>query len=101
MPTIGIHSGVVDPIEWGPIGPNAVALRRNMTCSPCYLAKAEDCPRALACLRSLEPNLVHETADLLLARMPRDRLAKPEPVKEAARKPSRKAKGQQQTVGTA
>ncbi len=39
IPTIGIHSGVVDPVEWGPIGPNAVALRRNMTCSPCYLAK--------------------------------------------------------------
>lgn len=68
IPTIGIHSGVVDPVEWGPIGPNAVALRRNMTCSPCYLAKAEDCPRSLACLRFLEPNLVYETADLLLGR---------------------------------
>jgi ADP-heptose:LPS heptosyltransferase/GT2 family glycosyltransferase len=64
--TIGIHSGVVDPVEWGPIGVNAVALRRNMTCSPCYLANAEDCPRALACLRFLEPNLVYETADLML-----------------------------------
>ncbi|HYZ20841.1 MAG TPA: glycosyltransferase family 9 protein, partial [Rhodopila sp.] len=67
IPTIGIHSGVVDPVEWGPLGPHAVALRRNMSCSPCYLAKAEDCPRALACLRFLEPALVHETADLLLA----------------------------------
>ncbi len=64
--TIGIHSGVVDPVEWGPIGVNAVALRRNMTCSPCYLANAEDCPRALACLRFLEPNLVYEEADLML-----------------------------------
>ena len=64
--TIGIHSGVVDPVEWGPIGVNAVALRRNMTCSPCYLANAEDCPRALACLRFLEPNLVYETAELML-----------------------------------
>ena len=68
IPTIGIHSGVVDPVEWGPIGPNAVALRRNMTCSPCYLAKAEDCPRALACLQFFEPNLVYETADMLLKR---------------------------------
>ena len=66
IPTIGIHSGVVDPIEWGPIGPTAVALRRNMTCSPCYLAKAEDCPRALACLKFFEPALVYEAADLLL-----------------------------------
>ena len=75
IPTIGIHSGVVDPVEWGPIGPNAVALRRNMTCSPCYLAKAEDCPRSLACLRFLEPNLVYETADLLLTPT-RDALAR-------------------------
>ena len=70
IPTVGIHSGVVDPVEWGPIGPNAVALRRNMTCSPCYLAKAEDCPRSLACLRFFEPNLVYETAALLLRPMP-------------------------------
>ena len=69
IPTIGIHSGVVDPVEWGPIGPNAVALRRNMTCSPCYLANAADCPRALACLHFLEPNLVWETADMLLNRV--------------------------------
>ena len=75
IPTIGIHSGVVDPVEWGPIGPKAVALRRNMTCSPCYLAKAEDCPRSLACLRFLEPNLVYDTADLLLTPT-RDALAK-------------------------
>ncbi len=68
IPTVGIHSGVVDPVEWGPIGPNAVALRRNMTCSPCYLANAADCPRSLACLRLFEPNLVYETADLLLNR---------------------------------
>ncbi len=66
IPTIGVHSGVVDPVEWGPLGPSAVALRRNMTCSPCYLANAEDCPRSLACLRLLEPNLVYEAARLLL-----------------------------------
>jgi ADP-heptose:LPS heptosyltransferase/GT2 family glycosyltransferase len=68
VPTVGIHSGVVDPVEWGPIGPSAVALRRNMACSPCYLANAEDCPRSLACLRLFEPNMVYETADLLLKR---------------------------------
>jgi ADP-heptose:LPS heptosyltransferase len=68
MPVIGIHSGVVDPVEWGPLGPRAIALRRNMTCSPCYLANAEDCPRALACLRFLEPNLVYEAAVMLMKR---------------------------------
>jgi hypothetical protein len=66
IPTIGIHSGVVDPTEWGPIGPSAVALRRNMTCSPCYLANAQDCPRSLACLKFFEPAMVYETAAMML-----------------------------------
>lgn len=68
LPTIGIHSGVVDAAEWGPVGDRAVALRRNMTCSPCYLAVAADCPRGLACLRGLEATHVHNLAETLLAR---------------------------------
>src|SRR5262249_51642900 len=37
IPTIGIHSGVVDPGEWGPLGERAVALYRDMSCAPCFL----------------------------------------------------------------
>jgi ADP-heptose:LPS heptosyltransferase/GT2 family glycosyltransferase len=66
--TIGIHSGVVDAIEWGPIGKRAVALRRNMACSPCYLSRREDCPRAFACMRGLTPAAVQRVAEILLAR---------------------------------
>jgi hypothetical protein len=68
IPTIGIHSGVVDAIEWAPVGRRAVALRRNMTCSPCYFARAEDCPRGLACLRYLDPAMVYQAATMMLAR---------------------------------
>ena len=68
VPTIGIHSGVVDAIEWGPIGKRAVAVRRNMTCSPCYLARLEDCPRGFACMRGLEPTSVQEVSEVFLAR---------------------------------
>ncbi len=68
VPTIGIHSGVVDAIEWGPIGDRAVAVRRNMTCSPCYLARPDDCPRGFACMRGLEPAYVQEAAEIFLAR---------------------------------
>jgi len=68
VPTIGIHSGVVDAIEWGPIGARAIAVRRNMACSPCYLARTEDCPRAFACMRGLEPIAVQEVAEIFLAR---------------------------------
>ncbi|MGO9990993.1 MAG: glycosyltransferase family 9 protein [Steroidobacteraceae bacterium] len=50
IPTIGIHSGVVDATEWGPIGPRAMALRRAMSCSPCFIEYPKDCHRGLACL---------------------------------------------------
>ncbi len=55
LPTIGIHSGVVDAAEWAPLGAQAMAIRRRMICSPCYLEFASDCPRALACLTGLLP----------------------------------------------
>ncbi len=67
VPTIGVHSGVIDPTEWAPIGQRAMALRRNMNCSPCYLARLEDCPRNLACLRQLEPASVWQACEALLA----------------------------------
>jgi ADP-heptose:LPS heptosyltransferase len=58
VPTIGIHSGVVDPREWGPLGNAALALKREMTCAPCYSAKMEDCHRGLSCLTGLQPHSV-------------------------------------------
>ncbi len=58
VPTIGIHSGSVDATEWAPVGKRAVAIRRKMTCSPCYLVCPEDCYRQLACLTGLEPAAV-------------------------------------------
>ncbi len=77
VPTIGLHSGVVDAVEWGPIGQRAVALRRNMTCSPCYLARLEDCPRNFACMRGLEPTSVQEVAEVFLARPVERKLSTP------------------------
>jgi ADP-heptose:LPS heptosyltransferase len=68
VPTIGIHSGVVDPGEWGPMGERAVALYRDMSCAPCFLAKPEHCPRGLACVEALDPALVHKMAQMFLAR---------------------------------
>ena len=89
VPTIGIHSGVVDAIEWGPIGSRAVAVRRNMTCSPCYLARLEDCPRGFACMRGLEPTAVQEVSELFLARPVERRAADPlvEPTPAVAPRP--------------
>ncbi len=53
VPTVGIHSGSVDAREWGPAGARALTIRRDMSCSPCYLTRATDCPRALACLSGI------------------------------------------------
>lgn len=67
VPTIGIHSGTVDATEWGPLGPAAMGLRREMSCSPCYLAFARDCHRGLACLRGIRVGEVWRNARRLLA----------------------------------
>ena len=55
VPTVNVHAGVVDPREWGPLGPCAVTVRRAVTCSPCYLVEAGQCHRGLACLEMLGP----------------------------------------------
>ncbi len=67
VPTVGIHSGVVDAHEWGPLGPLGLAIRKEMTCAPCYLAKLEDCHRALACLTQLSPSVVLAECKRLLS----------------------------------
>ncbi len=67
VPTLGIHSGVIDSHEWAPVGPAAVAVRRNMMCSPCYFALPEQCSRGLACLNELRPGDVIGTCRRLLA----------------------------------
>jgi ADP-heptose:LPS heptosyltransferase/GT2 family glycosyltransferase len=69
VPTVGIHSGVVDAAEWGPVGPRAVAVQKNMVCMPCYLVKPEDCVRDMACLKRLEPAVVHQYCEMMLARV--------------------------------
>jgi ADP-heptose:LPS heptosyltransferase len=70
VPTIGIHSGVVDAHEWGPSGSRAIALRRKMSCSPCYIEHRKDCPRALACLTMLESREVFSRCMRLLILSP-------------------------------
>ncbi len=77
VPTIGVHSGVVDPGEWGPMGERSVALYREMSCAPCFLAKPEHCPRGMACVEMLDPALVHRTARMFLARPEAQRSAPP------------------------
>jgi ADP-heptose:LPS heptosyltransferase len=67
VPTIGIHSGSVDAGEWGAAGPHALTIRRDVTCSPCYLARAEDCHRGLACLDGIRVGDVFRACVRMLA----------------------------------
>jgi len=67
VPTVSVHSALVSSQEWGPLGPAAVALRRNMSCAPCYIASVEQCHRAMACLTSLTPFAVHDLCRRFLA----------------------------------
>jgi ADP-heptose:LPS heptosyltransferase len=66
VPTVGVHSGVIASEEWGPLGADAVALRRDVGCAPCYRGKVEDCHRFLACVRTLPPHWVYEVCQKLL-----------------------------------
>lgn len=61
VPVIGIHSGVADSIEWAPVGPKALAIRRDVNCAPCYIEKPENCPRNLDCLTNISVSDVLET----------------------------------------
>lgn len=53
VPTVAVHSGVVTSEEWAPLGRDTVALRRDMSCSPCYLATPDACIHGVACLNRL------------------------------------------------
>jgi ADP-heptose:LPS heptosyltransferase/GT2 family glycosyltransferase len=67
VPTVGIHSGVVDAREWGPLGPSALAIHRVMSCSPCYHSKVGECSREVACLKGLMPADVLRLCQRMLA----------------------------------
>jgi ADP-heptose:LPS heptosyltransferase/GT2 family glycosyltransferase/tetratricopeptide (TPR) repeat protein len=67
VPTVGIHSANIDTREWGPVGPRAIALRREMECGPCYLTNPADCHRNVSCLAGLRPRDVHLSCKRLLA----------------------------------
>jgi ADP-heptose:LPS heptosyltransferase len=66
IPVVGIHSGVVDAREWGPLGDASVALQRDMICSPCYKSTRQECDRGMACLEGLSMHHVLDTCRRLL-----------------------------------
>ncbi|HTZ71386.1 MAG TPA: glycosyltransferase family 9 protein, partial [Acetobacteraceae bacterium] len=70
VPTVGIHSGVVDAREWAPLGGAAMALQRRVICAPCYAEFTSECPRAMACLTGIRPRDVLAACRRALALRP-------------------------------
>ncbi len=87
VPTVGIHSGNIDAREWGPVGPNAVAVWRQTSCSPCYIDKAVNCPRQLACLHGIGAGEVYRLCHRIL------QIGLPKALQPAEHKPLRRIRG--------
>jgi ADP-heptose:LPS heptosyltransferase/GT2 family glycosyltransferase len=66
VPTVGVYAGTSHVKEWGPIGPQALAVHLEMGCSPCYLVHHADCPYDIACLKYIHPEQVWQAALRLL-----------------------------------
>jgi ADP-heptose:LPS heptosyltransferase len=62
LPTLGVYAATIDAPQWAPLGPQAAVIQRRMICSPCYLAKKQDCPYGVACLNELTVDQVWEAA---------------------------------------
>jgi ADP-heptose:LPS heptosyltransferase len=62
IPALGVYAATIDASQWAPLGPQAAVIQRRMMCSPCYLAKRQDCPYSVACLNDLSVEEVWEAA---------------------------------------
>lgn len=61
VPTVALYSGI-DPIAtWGPLGPNATAVKAKVACSPCHLTHLTDCSNGHACMRSIAVDTVKQS----------------------------------------
>lgn len=58
VPTVVVHSGATDVHLAHPLGEKVSVMRIPTSCSPCWLARAEDCPHAMACLERMSPEAV-------------------------------------------
>lgn len=65
IPTIGIQSGFVDPVIWGPACDQGISLIKRVTCSPCYFDSITQCDRGHACMRAIMPRDVYRYVSIV------------------------------------
>lgn len=66
IPAVVVFSGAVNIDAWHPRGKNAVVLKADIACSPCYLTKKAECRNERRCLTAISPGHVADTALELL-----------------------------------
>ncbi|WP_216332137.1 glycosyltransferase family 9 protein [Rhizobium sp. X9] len=65
-PTVAVFSGVADVNLWQPVGTNVEVVRRPIPCSPCYIARIENCVQDHACMNDIQVDHVYKAAESLM-----------------------------------
>ncbi|NTE58342.1 glycosyltransferase family 9 protein [Agrobacterium tumefaciens] len=65
-PTVAVFSGVADVNLWQPIGAKVEVVRRPIPCSPCYIAKIENCVQGHACMNDIHVEHVYRAVESLI-----------------------------------
>ena len=66
IPVVGLQSGFVDPVMWGPMNVSGISLIRKVNCAPCYLDDAAKCPRQVDCMTQIAVADVYRQVCLVL-----------------------------------
>lgn len=66
-PTVAVFSGVADVNLWQPVGAKVEVVRRPIPCSPCYIAKIENCVQGHACMNDIQVDHVYKAAESLMS----------------------------------
>lgn len=66
-PTVAVFSGVADVNLWQPVGVRVEVVRRPIPCSPCYIAKLENCVQGHACMNDIQVDHVYKSVESLIS----------------------------------
>ena len=66
-PTVAVFSGVADVNLWQPVGVKVEVVRRPIPCSPCYIAKLENCVQGHACMNDIQVDHVYKAVESLMS----------------------------------
>ena len=65
VPTVVVFSGVADHNIWRPMGRSVAVVRKPLACSPCHIARIEDCVAAHKCMVDIKVDDVLNAMQIL------------------------------------